>query len=207
MYVKNVKPSLSSLAFFQTNEDFEKPEEEVQKEPKQTAPPSSSMAQVSVSDTRRLSKKGTTLLIFSLHASSTVQSRAVESGCGTEQNRTASQSEHCRLYFGALQKAIWGFIGSLQDGQPPEKFISQSKLVIMVGQRLVNTLCREAQQAGSSQSLLGMSSHLCALLKQLAVATKKAALHFPDQQVLHEAQEFAKELSQRAQHFRTSLEL
>uniref|UniRef100_A0A3B4YF11 Cas scaffold protein family member 4 n=1 Tax=Seriola lalandi dorsalis TaxID=1841481 RepID=A0A3B4YF11_SERLL len=130
-----------------------------------------------------------------------------ESSSGTEEQRSPSMSEHCRLYFGALQKAIRGFVGSLQDGQPPEKFISQSKLVIMVGQRLVDTLCREAQRGGSGQSLLCKSNHLCALLKQLAVATKKAALHFPDKQALHEAQEFAKELAQRAQHFRISLDL
>ncbi|KAF3856905.1 hypothetical protein F7725_017628 [Dissostichus mawsoni] len=130
-----------------------------------------------------------------------------ESCSGTEEHRPASVSEHCRLYFGALQKAIGGFVGSLRDGQPPEKFISQSKLVIMVGQRLVDTLCREAQRGGSPQSLLCKSNHLCALLKQLAVATKKAALHFPDKQALHEAQEFAKELAQRAQHFRKSLDL
>ncbi|XP_076602315.1 cas scaffolding protein family member 4 [Chaetodon auriga] len=130
-----------------------------------------------------------------------------ESSSGTEEHQLPSLSEHCRLYFGALQKAIGGFVGSLRDGQPPEKFISQSKLVIMVGQRLVDTLCREAQRGGSSQSLLCKSNHLCALLKQLAVATKKAALHFPDRQALHEAQEFAKELAQRAQHFRISLDL
>ncbi|XP_047437897.1 cas scaffolding protein family member 4 [Mugil cephalus] len=130
-----------------------------------------------------------------------------DSGSGSEEQRSASLSEHIRLYFGALQKAIGGFVGSLQDKQPPEKFISQSKLVIMVGQRLVDTLCREAQRRGSCQNLLCKSNHLCALLKQLAVATKKAALHFPDKQALQEAQEFAKELAQRAQHFRISLDL
>ncbi|XP_029008032.1 cas scaffolding protein family member 4 [Betta splendens] len=121
--------------------------------------------------------------------------------------RLSSVSEHCRLYFGALQKAIGGFVTCLQDGQPPEKFISQSKLVIMVGQRLVDTLCREAQREGSDHSLLCKSNHLCALLKQLAVATKKAALCFPDKQALQEVQQFAKELAQRAQHMRTSLDL
>uniref|UniRef100_A0A669BGI0 Cas scaffold protein family member 4 n=1 Tax=Oreochromis niloticus TaxID=8128 RepID=A0A669BGI0_ORENI len=129
------------------------------------------------------------------------------SGSGTEEKELSSMSEHCRLYFGALQKAIGGFVGSLQDDQPPEKFISQSKLVIMVGQRLVDTLYREAHRKGSNQSLLCKSNHLCALLKQLAVATKKAALHFPDRQALHEAQEFATQLAQRAQHFRLSLDL
>ncbi len=77
----------------------------------------------------------------------------------------------------------------------------------MVGQRLVDTLYKEAQRGGSNQTLLCRSNHLCALLKQLAVATKKAALHFPDKEALHEAQEFAKELAQKAQHFRISLDL
>lgn len=130
-----------------------------------------------------------------------------ESGTGTEVSQSSSLSEHCRLYFGALQKAIGGFVDSLEDGQPPEKFISQSKLVIMVGQRLVDTMYREAQRGESSQSLLCKSNHLCALLKQLAVATKKAALHFPEKQALHEAKEFAKELAQRALHFRISLDI
>ncbi|XP_005938632.1 cas scaffolding protein family member 4 isoform X1 [Haplochromis burtoni] len=137
----------------------------------------------------------------------TTKAKQHSSDSGTEEKQLSSMSEHCRLYFGALQKAIGGFVGSLQDGQPPEKFISQSKLVIMVGQRLVDTLYREAHRKGSNQSLLYKSNHLCALLKQLAVATKKAALHFPDKQALREAQEFATQLAQRAQHFRLSLEL
>ncbi|KAL2090754.1 hypothetical protein ACEWY4_013017 [Coilia grayii] len=140
-----------------------------------------------------------------------------------KQPQKSALSEHCRLYFGALQRAINEFVTSILDGQPPETFISHSKLVIMVGQRLVNALCNEANQdnnaastttnpasSGSSSSrsdLLHRSNHLCALLKQLAVATKKAALHFPDQLALQEAQKFAKELAQRAQHFRHSLEV
>ncbi|XP_023154618.2 cas scaffolding protein family member 4 [Amphiprion ocellaris] len=162
--------------------DEEREQKDAQKEPKENITPTTNTAQA---DDKRNSS---------------------DSGRGTE-HRPPSLSEHCRLYFGALQKAIGGFVGSLQDGQPPEQFISQSKLVIMVGQRLVDTLCREAHRGGSSKSLLCKSNHLCALLKQLAVATKKAALHFPDQQALHEAQEFAKELAQRAQHFRISLDL
>eukprot|EP00063_Salmo_salar_P049084 XP_014023919.1 PREDICTED: cas scaffolding protein family member 4-like isoform X2 [Salmo salar] len=137
--------------------------------------------------------------------------------------RQPTLSEHCRLYFGAMQKAIGVFITSL-DSQTPEKFISHSKLVIMVGQRLVDTLYREAQKGESqrrepgsvsesklgpsqSQVLLCKCNNMCALLKQLAVATKKAALHYPEKQALQEAQDFAKELAQRAQHFRISLDL
>uniref|UniRef100_A0A3P8TE33 Cas scaffold protein family member 4 n=1 Tax=Amphiprion percula TaxID=161767 RepID=A0A3P8TE33_AMPPE len=170
--------------------DEEREQKDVQKEPKENITPTTNTAQVSMSYLEKADDKR----------------NSSDSGRGTE-HRPPSLSEHCRLYFGALQKAIGGFVGSLQDGQPPEQFISQSKLVIMVGQRLVDTLCREAHRGGSSKSLLCKSNHLCALLKQLAVATKKAALHFPDQQALHEAQEFAKELAQRAQHFRISLDL
>ncbi|KAK5871814.1 hypothetical protein PBY51_012560 [Eleginops maclovinus] len=166
-----------------TKNDFEKQLKEVQKEPKVTS-------DKVYNNVKALNHR---------HSS--------ESCSGTEEHRPASVSEHCRLYFGALQKAIGGFVGSVRDGQPPEKFISQSKLVIMVGQRLVDTLYREAQRVGSPQNLLCRSNHLCALLKQLAVATKKAALHFPDEQALQEAQEFAQELAQRAQHFRKSLDL
>uniref|UniRef100_A0A3Q3NMP9 Cas scaffold protein family member 4 n=1 Tax=Mastacembelus armatus TaxID=205130 RepID=A0A3Q3NMP9_9TELE len=172
--------NIYALDFLQNKNEIEKQQKEVQREAKEDVTPFSNKA---LADNRR------------------------QSSTSTGEHESASLSEHCRLYFGALQKAIAGFVGSLQAGQPPEKFISQSKLVIMVGQRLVDTLCREAQRAGSSQSLLCKSNHLCALLKQLAVATKKAALHFPDKQALHEVQEFAKELAQRAQHFRITLEL
>uniref|UniRef100_A0AAX7SU40 SH3 domain-containing protein n=1 Tax=Astatotilapia calliptera TaxID=8154 RepID=A0AAX7SU40_ASTCA len=166
--------------------------QEVQKEPKENVTP------------RTETTKKACLPLFCF---SPAQAKQHSSDSGTEEKQLSSMSEHCRLYFGALQKAIGGFVGSLQDGQPPEKFISQSKLVIMVGQRLVDTLYREAHRKGSNQSLLCKSNHLCALLKQLAVATKKAALHFPDKQALREAQEFATQLAQRAQHFRLSLEL
>nr|XP_020473943.1 cas scaffolding protein family member 4 isoform X2 [Monopterus albus] len=167
----------------QTKDEIETQQKEVQREPKENV----------------------TLVSNKAHDDN--KHHSSESSRGTEKHRPPSMSEHCRLYFGALQKALRGFVGSLQDGQPPEKFISQSKLVIMVGQKLLDTLCREAQRGESNHSLLCKSSQLCALLKQLAVATKKAALHFPDKQALHEAQEFAKELAQGAQHFRTSLDL
>lgn len=127
-------------------------------------------------------------------------------GSEEEPRRPPPRSEHCRLYFGALQKAIGGFVSSLSCGQPPEQFISHSKLVIMVGQRLVDTLYKEAHGTDARQSLLCKSNHLCVLLKQLAVATKKAALHFPEKQALQEVLDFAKELAQRAQHFRISLD-
>uniref|UniRef100_A0A8D2ZIA9 Cas scaffold protein family member 4 n=1 Tax=Scophthalmus maximus TaxID=52904 RepID=A0A8D2ZIA9_SCOMX len=184
----------------QTKNEFEKQQNKMERDPKENVTTASNKAQV-VFD---MLSSSPPVLNFS---TTQAHNKRHSSESSTEEHQSSFLSEHCRLYFGALQKAIGGFVGSLQDGQPPEKFISQSKLVIMVGQRLVDTLCREAQRGGSSQSLLCKSNHLCALLKQLAVATKKAALHFPDKQALHEAQEFAMELAQRAQHFRISLDL
>ncbi|XP_072522107.1 cas scaffolding protein family member 4 [Salminus brasiliensis] len=126
----------------------------------------------------------------------------------THQSPSKSQiSDYCRLYFGAIKKAIAVFVTSLEEGQPPEKFIAHGKLVIMVGQRLMDSLCCEAQSRPDSQELLCKSNHLCALLKQLAVATKKAALHFPDKVAIQEARDFAKELAQRAHNFRISLDV
>ncbi|XP_073682350.1 cas scaffolding protein family member 4-like [Garra rufa] len=135
------------------------------------------------------------------------KSQAVNPCSPVQISRKPSISDHCRLYFGAIQKAISVFISSLNDGQPPEKFISHSKLVIMVGQRLVNTLCSEAKNREASREILPMSNQLCAHLKQLALVTKKAALNFPDTLALQEAQDTAKELAQRAQHFRMSLDV
>lgn len=122
-------------------------------------------------------------------------------------SRKPSISDHCRLYFGAIQKAISVLTSSLNDGQPPEKFISHSKLVIMVGQRLVNTLCNEAKSCEANREMLSMSNQVCAHLKQLALVTKKAALNFPDKLAVQEAQDNAKELAQRVQHFRMSLDV
>uniref|UniRef100_A0A4W4G2N4 SH3 domain-containing protein n=1 Tax=Electrophorus electricus TaxID=8005 RepID=A0A4W4G2N4_ELEEL len=113
----------------------------------------------------------------------------------------SSSTDHCRLYFGALKKAIAVFLSSLDQGHLPEKFIGHSKLVIMVGQRLIDSLCSEVQGRPHSQDILCKSSQLCALLKQLAVATKKAALHFPDKVAIQEVQDFAKELFVWVQQF------
>ncbi|XP_067286938.1 cas scaffolding protein family member 4 [Pseudorasbora parva] len=121
-------------------------------------------------------------------------------------SKSPSISDHCRLYFGAIQKAISVFRSSVNDGQPPEKFISHSKLVIMVGQRLVNTLCSEAKSREANREMLTMSNQLCAHLKQLALVTKKAAVNFPDKLAVQEAEDTAKELAQRVQHFRMSLD-
>lgn len=145
-------------------------------------------------------------MYYSLCLQKVSKSQSVNPCTPVQTSRKPSISDHSRLYFGAIQKAISVFISSLNDGQPPETFISHSKLVIMVGQRLVNTLCSEAKNREASREMLSMSNQLCAHLKQLAMVTKKAALNFPDKLALQEVQDIARELAQKAQHFRVSLD-
>ncbi|XP_037357541.1 cas scaffolding protein family member 4 [Talpa occidentalis] len=115
-------------------------------------------------------------------------------------------SEHCRLYFGALFKAINAFSSSLNDSQPPEIVITQSKLIIMVGQKLVDALCKETQDRDARNEVLCGSNHLCSLLKDLALATKQAVLKYPSPAALGHLKAEAKKLEQHTQQFRGTLE-
>ncbi|EPY80005.1 Cas scaffolding protein family member 4-like protein [Camelus ferus] len=114
-------------------------------------------------------------------------------------------SEHCRLYFGALLKAISVFNRSLSSSQPPEIFIMQSKLVITVGQKLVDTLCKETQERDVRNEILCGSSRLCSLLKDLALATKHAVLTYPSPAALGQLQAEAEKLEQHTRQFRGTL--
>uniref|UniRef100_A0A8C0XF47 Cas scaffolding protein family member 4 n=1 Tax=Castor canadensis TaxID=51338 RepID=A0A8C0XF47_CASCN len=118
----------------------------------------------------------------------------------------AHLSEHCRLYFGALFKAIGVFSSSLSNSQPPEVFITQGKLVIVVGQKLVDTLCKETQEQDARNELLRSSSHLCGLLKDLALATKDAVLKYPSPAALEHLQAQARKLEHHARQLRGTLE-
>ncbi|XP_053429425.1 cas scaffolding protein family member 4 isoform X2 [Nycticebus coucang] len=115
-------------------------------------------------------------------------------------------SEHCRLYFGALFKAISVFSSSLGNSQSLETFITQSKLVIMVGQKLVDTLCKETQERDVRNEVLCSSSHLCGLLRDLALATKTAVLTYPNPAALGRLQAQAERLEQHTRQFRGTLE-
>lgn len=114
--------------------------------------------------------------------------------------------EHCRLCFAALHKAIGVFTASLRSQQPPEIFISHSKLIIMVGQKLVDSLCQETQEREARSDILHSSSRFCSLLKSLALATKRAALSYPNAEASRELREQAEELAQYTQQFRAMMD-
>ncbi|XP_064321348.1 cas scaffolding protein family member 4 isoform X3 [Phalacrocorax carbo] len=114
--------------------------------------------------------------------------------------------EHCKLCFGALHKAISVFTNSLSNNQPPEVFISHSKLIIMVGQKLVDFLCQETQEREARNDILHSSSRFCSLLKNLALATKNAAIQYPNADAMRELQDQIEELSKYTQQFRAMME-
>ncbi|NXS86863.1 CASS4 protein, partial [Erpornis zantholeuca] len=114
--------------------------------------------------------------------------------------------EHCRLCFAALHKAIGVFAASLRNQQPPEIFISHSKLIIMVGQKLVDSLCQETQEREARSDVLHSSSRFCSLLKNLALATKRAALSYPDAEATRELREQTEELAKYTQQFRAMMD-
>ncbi|NWW35267.1 CASS4 protein, partial [Panurus biarmicus] len=114
--------------------------------------------------------------------------------------------EHCRLCFAALHKAIGVFTTSLSNQQPPEIFISHSKLIIMVGQKLVDSLCQETQEREARSDVLHSSSRFCSLLKNLALATKTAALKYPNAEATRELWEQTEELAKYTQQFRAMMD-
>lgn len=114
--------------------------------------------------------------------------------------------EQCRLCFGALHKAIAVFNNSLSSNQPPEVFISHSKLIIMVGQKIVDSLCQDTQLREARSDVLHSSSRFCSLLKNLALATKNAAIQYPNADAMRELQNKNDELYKYTQQFRAMLE-
>ncbi|NXQ30929.1 CASS4 protein, partial [Alaudala cheleensis] len=132
--------------------------------------------------------------------------KKTESPGRQEAGRKIPLPEHCRLCFAALHKAIGVFTASLSNQQPPEIFISHSKLIIMVGQKLVDSLCQETQEREARSDVLQSSSRFCSLLKNLALATKTAALKYPNAEASRELREQAEELGKYTQQFRAMMD-
>ncbi|NXP42220.1 CASS4 protein, partial [Leiothrix lutea] len=132
--------------------------------------------------------------------------KKTEKAVRQEPARKIPLPEHCRLCFAALHKAIGVFTASLSSQQPPEIFISHSKLIIMVGQKLVDSLCQETQDREARSDILHSSSRFCSLLKNLALATKTAALKHPNAEAARELREQTEELAKYTQQFRAMMD-
>ncbi|KAM4031657.1 cas scaffolding protein family member 4 isoform 2-T2 [Anomaloglossus baeobatrachus] len=124
----------------------------------------------------------------------------------TDPIKKIALSENCYLYFGALQKAIRVFEDSLNKNETPEVFITHGKLIIMVGQKLVDLLCQDVKTNEARNDILFKSSELCSLLKNLAMATKTAAIQYPSVANMQELQGRTNELANYTKLFRAMME-
>ncbi|XP_055507964.1 cas scaffolding protein family member 4-like isoform X1 [Leucoraja erinacea] len=114
-------------------------------------------------------------------------------------------SELCRMYFSALQKAIVSFTDTINGNQPAEVLIKHSKVVIMIGQKLVDTLCQETGHKNVHKEMLSKSNQFCGLMKKVAVATKNAVMQ-PSPTTVQEMKDQLAELRQQAEQLRLFLE-
>ncbi|XP_067904201.1 enhancer of filamentation 1-like isoform X2 [Heterodontus francisci] len=116
-----------------------------------------------------------------------------------------SGSEECKMYFNSLHKAIVSFTDNANGNQSSDILIKHSKVVIMMGQKLVDVLCRETGQKNVHKVVLRRSNQFCGQMKKFAVATKNAVLQ-PNPIALQEMKDQVAELSQQAEQLRLLLE-
>ncbi|XP_048406087.1 enhancer of filamentation 1-like isoform X2 [Stegostoma tigrinum] len=116
-----------------------------------------------------------------------------------------SGSDQCRMFFNALQKAIIAFTDNVNENQSLEVLIKNSKAVIMIGQKLVDLLCRETGQKNIHKEMLSRSNQFCGRMKKVAMATKNAVLQ-PNTKTLQEMKDQVAELSQQAEQLWLLLE-
>jgi len=76
----------------------------------------------------------------------------------------------------------------------------------MVGQKIVDSLCQDTQLREARSDVLHSSSRFCSLLKNLALATKNAAIQYPNADAMRELQNKNDELYKYTQQFRAMLE-
>ncbi|XP_051887623.1 LOW QUALITY PROTEIN: enhancer of filamentation 1 [Pristis pectinata] len=118
---------------------------------------------------------------------------------------STSSSESYKTYFNALQKAIVSFTDTINGNQPADALIKHSKVVIMIGQKLVDTLCQETGQKNIHKEVLSRSNQFCGRMKKVAVATKNAVMQ-PNPTTVQEMKEQVAELRQQADQLRLLLE-
>ncbi|XP_048448457.1 cas scaffolding protein family member 4-like, partial [Rhincodon typus] len=116
-----------------------------------------------------------------------------------------SGSDQCIMFFNALQKAIIAFTDNVNENQSLEVLIKNSKAVIMIGQKLVDLLCRETGQKNIHKEMLSRSNQFCGRMKKVAMATKNAVMQ-PNTKTLQEMKDQVAELSQQAEQLRLLLE-
>ncbi|KAK0041108.1 enhancer of filamentation 1, partial [Biomphalaria pfeifferi] len=91
-------------------------------------------------------------------------------------------SEQINSHSTLLGNAIDAFLGVVNNGQPPNVFISHSKFVIVSAHKLVHigdSIHRNLISNNASARIMHCANHLCDCLKASVTATKTAALKYP----------------------------
>ncbi|NXW61644.1 CASL protein, partial [Eurystomus gularis] len=117
-------------------------------------------------------------------------------------------SDQCETHFNSLLNAIDAFFGCVNASQPPRIFVAHSKFVILSAHKLVfigDMLARQVTTQDVRNKVMNSSNQLCELLKSVVLATKTAALHYPNTAALQKMVDRVTELSQHAQLFKLSL--
>ncbi|NXS92145.1 CASL protein, partial [Jacana jacana] len=117
-------------------------------------------------------------------------------------------SDQCETHFNFLLNAIDAFFSCVNASQPPRIFVAHSKFVILSAHKLVfigDTLTRQVMTQDIRNKVMNSSNQLCELLKSVVVATKAAAVHYPNTAALQKMVDRVTELSHHAQLFKLSL--
>ncbi|NXD35285.1 CASL protein, partial [Copsychus sechellarum] len=117
-------------------------------------------------------------------------------------------SDQCETHFNSLLNAIDAFFSCVNSSQPPRIFVAHSKFIILSAHKLVfigDTLARQMTTQDMCNRVMNSSNQLCELLKSVVLATKAAALSYPNTASLQKMVDRVTELSQHAQLFKLSL--
>ncbi|OPJ76619.1 enhancer of filamentation 1 [Patagioenas fasciata] len=117
-------------------------------------------------------------------------------------------ADQCETHFNSLLNAIDAFFSCVNASQPPRIFVAHSKFVILSAHKLVfigDTLTRQVTTQDIRNKVMNSSNQLCELLKSVVLATKTAALHYPNTAALQKMVDQVTELSRHAQLFKLSL--
>ncbi|NXL51991.1 CASL protein, partial [Podilymbus podiceps] len=137
---------------------------------------------------------------------------ALQTANGTTTSRDSRlllfYSDQCETHFNSLLNAIDAFFGCLNASQPPRIFVAHSKFVILSAHKLVfigDMLTRQVVTQDIRNRVMNSSNQLCELLKSIVLATKMAALYYPNTAALQKMVDQVTELSHHAQLFKLSL--
>ncbi|NWS70799.1 CASL protein, partial [Crotophaga sulcirostris] len=117
-------------------------------------------------------------------------------------------SDQFETHFNSLLNAIDAFFSCVNASQPPRIFVAHSKFVILSAHKLVfigDMLTRQVTTQDIRNKVMNSSNQLCELLKSVVLATKTAALHYPNTAALQKMVDRVTELSRHAQLFKFSL--